>query len=157
MWQISSIRPFSPPLRPSAIPQSKTKSHEGAAFCSTFFFGNLGGKGKTGAHPSLQIKAERPVDERASFLEIRRADSQVPGATQKAGEEGEFEQRPLFSCCSSWALPTKKSPDAAPVMDTAQGERGVLPVAVGRSSACRPATDRGIDRFLPHVAHLPPK
>ena len=71
---------------------------------------------------------------------------------------GRFRLRPPFSRCSAWDQATKKSPDAAPVMDTAQGERGVLPVIVGRSSAGRPATDRAADlifaRCRPFVAQI---
>ena len=52
----------------------------------------------------------------------------------------------------------EKIPDAAPVMDTAQGERGILLVTVGRSSAGRPATDRAADRIFspcrPFVAQI---
>ena len=58
---------------------------------------------------------------------------------------------------TSWNLATKKSPDADPVMDTAQGERGVLLVTVGRSSAGRPVTDRLLTGFLALAAHLSPK
>ena len=60
MRQISSIRACSPRPCPSAIPRSKTKSHEGAAFCGTFFFGNLGGmRTATTKQESVQASKSR--------------------------------------------------------------------------------------------------
>ena len=80
------------------------------------------------------------------------------GIAKNPGDLGKFQQRLPFFRCSAWDLATKKSPDAAPVMDTAQGERGVLLVTVGRSSAGRPATDRAVDRIFspcrPFVAQI---
>ena len=81
-----------------------------------------------------------------------------PGVVRGVGEVGKFRQRLPFFRCSAWDLAAKKSPDAAPVMDTAQGERGILLVTVGRSSAGRPATDRAADRIFspcrPFVAQI---
>ena len=79
------------------------------------------------------------------------------GIAKKAGEVGKFRQRLPFFRCSAWDLATKKSSDAAPVMDTAQG-RGEFcrSLSADRRQADQPPTGL-LNGFLALAAHLSPK
>ena len=146
--------------------QSSSRHHltppRRCCFCGTFFFGNLGDI-RTARTKQESIRASKsrlnsPLTDGHLSRKSGGADSTVLWDCEESRGGGEVSAEaavfPLFRMGSGY----EKILRCGSRDGHRTGERGVLPLAVGRSSAGRPATDRAAERIFspcrPFVAQI---
>ena len=162
MRQISSIRACSPRPCPSAILPSPSKPPEGAASAVPSFFRNLGdirtARTKQRSVQGSKARLEGPVKDGHQSRKSGGADSAVLWDCEESRGGGEVSAEATFFLLFLMGSANEKIPRCGSRDGHRTGERGVLLVNVGRSSAGRPVTDRAADRIFgscrPFVAQI---